>query len=88
MHPGEILKAELRERKIKQRSLAQMKGMRPSHLSALIHGKRSISPQVAARIEEALNIPAKIWLNLQSNYNLDILRQSEPALQRAGIGMT
>lgn len=62
--------------------------MRPSHLSALIHGKRSISPQVAARIEEALNIPAKIWLNLQSNYNLDILRQSEPALQRAGMGMT
>ena len=62
-HPGTILKAELRERGIKQKSFAEAIGMRPSHLSALLHGAR--------------NIPARIWLNLQDNYNLDILRPCE-----------
>ena len=51
--------------------------MRPSHLSALLNGYRNISPQVAARIEVALQIPAKVWLNLQNNYNLDMLRPCE-----------
>ena len=76
-HPGTILKAELRERGIKQKAFAEEIGMRPSHLSALLNGYRNISPQVAARIEVALQIPAKVWLNLQNNYNLDMLRPCE-----------
>ena len=51
--------------------------MRPSHLSALLNGYRNISPQVAAKIEAVLQIPAHVWLNLQSNYNLDMLRPCE-----------
>lgn len=51
--------------------------MRPSHLSALLNGYRNISPQVAARIEAALQIPAQVWLRLQNNYNLDMLRPCE-----------
>lgn len=51
--------------------------MRPSHLSALLNGYRNISPQVAARIEAALHIPAQVWLRLQNNYNLDMLRPCE-----------
>lgn len=77
VHPGEILKAELKERGIKQKDFADMIGMRPSHLSALLHGSRNISPQLANRIEEALGIPAQLWLNLQTNYNLDAIRTSD-----------
>lgn len=51
--------------------------MRPSHLSALLNGYRNISPQMAARIEAVLQIPARVWLNLQNNYNLDMLRPCE-----------
>ncbi len=51
--------------------------MRPSHLSALLNGYRNISPQVAAKIEAVLQIPAHVWLNLQNNYNLDMLRPCE-----------
>ena len=76
-HPGTILKAELRERGIKQKTFAEEIGMRPSHLSALLNGYRNISPQVAARIEAILQIPAQVWLNLQNNYNLDMLRPCE-----------
>ena len=77
LHPGEILKAELRSRGIKQKDFAEQIGMRPSHLSALLHGVRNVSPQVAARIEDVLHIPAQSILNLQVNYNLDVLRTSE-----------
>lgn len=76
-HPGTILKLELRERGIRQKAFAEEIGMRPSHLSALLNGYRNISPQVAAKIEAVLQIPAHVWLNLQSNYNLDMLRPCE-----------
>lgn len=76
-HPGTILKAELQGRGIKQKAFAEEIGMRPSHLSALLNGYRNISPQVAARIEAALHIPAQVWLRLQNNYNLDMLRPCE-----------
>ena len=77
VHPGEILKAELKERKIKQKDFADQIGMRPTHLNALLQGGRNISPQLALRLEQALGIPAKNWLALQENYNLDRIRTAE-----------
>lgn len=79
-HPGFILKAELEERGIKQKDFAEMIGMRPSHLNALLHGKRNISSQLATRIEAVLEIPAHVWLNLQMNYNLDSVRATNPVM--------
>ena len=75
-HPGAILKAELEERGIKQKDFAEMIGMRPSHLNALLHGTRNISPRVAARIETVLGLSAQVLLNLQTNYDLDVVRTS------------
>ena len=77
VHPGVILKAELKERGIKQKEFAAQIGMRPPHLNALLQGGRNISPQLALRLEEVLGIPAQNWLNLQENYNLDRIRTSE-----------
>ncbi|MDO4511368.1 MAG: HigA family addiction module antitoxin [Bacteroidales bacterium] len=71
VHPGEILQAELLERGIRQKDFAQRIGMQPSHLSALIHGKRNISPSVAMRLEEALGISAASWLAHQHGYDVD-----------------
>ena len=77
VHPGAILKAELKERQIKQKDFAGQIGMRPTHLNALLQGDRNISPQLAIRLEHVLGIPAKNWLNLQENYNLDRIRTDE-----------
>lgn len=76
VHPGEVLQSELVERGIKQKDFAPTIGMEPSHLSALIHGNRNITPSIANRLEQALGIPATVWMNLQSRYNLDQNRQS------------
>ena len=70
IHPGEILREELKERGIKQKDLAKGIGMEPPHLSALIHGNRNITAAIAAKLESVLNIPASVWLNLQNQYNV------------------
>ena len=74
VHPGSILKDELRERKISRKEFAASIGMQASHLSALIHGVRNITADIAQRLEKALDIPAYIWMNLQSQYQLEKAR--------------
>jgi HTH-type transcriptional regulator/antitoxin HigA len=71
IHPGSILKEELRERGIKQKDFAQLIGMRETHLSTLIKGRRNISAEVADKLETYLGISSVSWLNLQTQYDYD-----------------
>ena len=76
VHPGSILGEELKARGISQKVFAEMIGIQATHLSALIHGTRNITPAVAAKIETGLpEIPADMWLRLQNSYNVDIQRR-------------
>ena len=75
LHPGGTLKEELVARGIRQKVFAAQIGIQATHLSAIIHGKRDITPAVAAKLELGLpEIPANIWIKLQENYNLDVQR--------------
>ena len=76
-HPGEMIRDELKERGMTQKRLAEEMGVKPSVLSETINGKRSVSKNVAIALEKALGIPAEIWMNLQSQYELDKARISE-----------
>ncbi len=72
MHPGSILGEELKSRGLRQKDFANSVGMQPSHLSALIHGARNFTPEIASRIESGLKgISASFWIKLQAQYNLD-----------------
>lgn len=82
--PGDTLQAELKERKIKQKDFARSIGMQPSHLSALIHGARSITPAIAAKLEKGLGISATFWMNLQTKYVADCIRLKEKRVEAAG----
>ena len=77
VHPGTILKEELKARGIRQKIFAAAIGMQPTHLNALLQGTRNITAQLALRLEAALKIPAATWMRLQENYNLDRIRTSE-----------
>ena len=70
-HPGELIKDELKERGLTQKRLSEMTGIQASVISETITGKRSISLNMAIALEKALGIPADIWMNLQTQYNLD-----------------
>lgn len=67
--PGEVLKRELKTRGIKQKDLAEVTGLQPSHLSELVKGTRSVNNQIADKLEKALGIPAIHWIKLQSDYD-------------------
>ena len=73
-HPGTVLRFKLEELKMSQRKLAvQMK--RPYQaINEIIRGGKSITADTALQLEEALNISAIYWLNLQTDYDLMIAR--------------
>ena len=54
-----------------QKQLADITGIKTSILSQTINGKRSISLNMAVKLEKALDIPADLWMNLQTQYNID-----------------
>ena len=87
-HPGELIKDELVERKMTQKELAELTGIKPSILSETINGKRSISLNVAAALEKAFGIPTQYWMNLQTQYNIDSAKIAEKDNQRETIAVT
>jgi addiction module HigA family antidote len=84
-HPGEMIKDELAERGMTQKQLSEMTGIKQSVLSETINGKRSISLNVAVALEKALDIPADIWMNMQTQYDLDTVSVADRDNQRETI---
>jgi len=74
-HPGEVLLDELKARGIRQKDFAAEIGMQPTMLNEVVKGKRSITADIALLLEEALDIPADFWLQLQRQYESDATRQ-------------
>ena len=70
-HPGEMIKDELKERNMTQKQLAAESGIKASVLSETINGKRSVSLNVAVALEKVLGVPADVWMNMQTQYDLD-----------------
>lgn len=77
IHPGEILKDELNERRITQKEFASLTGIPQTQLNEIIKGKRAINADVALVIGNALKMDAVLWMNLQSNYELDLAKINE-----------
>lgn len=82
IHPGEILSDELQSRNIKQKDFAELIGVQPTQLNEIINGKRGINTDMALLIGKALKMDAKIWINLQTNYELDAAKVNEKVQSR------
>ena len=74
IHPGEILKDELDARGVTQRKFAAVIGVSYSALNEVINGKRPVTTEYALKIEAATGIPAYMWVNMQSAYNMQTAR--------------
>jgi addiction module HigA family antidote len=77
IHPGEILKDELKARHIKLRDFALLSVIGLPHLREVINGRINIDASIALAISKSLNIDTYIWLNLQSNYEKDLAKIKE-----------
>jgi antitoxin HigA-1 len=75
LHPGEVLADELKARSIKKTAFAAELGIKLSHFSELLHGKRHVSAAMALKLEKLLDIPAEYWMRVQVYHDLFVERQ-------------
>lgn len=70
-HPGEILLEEFLEPgSITQAAFAAKLGWTRARLNELIKGKRGITAEAALDLADALGTSARLWMNLQSTFDL------------------
>lgn len=79
IHPGETIADILEERGITQVELAALTGVSAAYVSNVINGKKDISAKFAMALEYALRVPKSFWLNLQANYDAELLALNESA---------
>lgn len=68
--PGEYLEEVLDDLGMSKEELAQRMGRPASKLSEIYKGAKSITPETALQLEQALGVPAHIWTGLESEYRL------------------
>lgn len=77
IHPGETISDILEDRNLTQKELAKRAGVSEPYLSDVIRGKKDISKSLAMGLEYALGVPRSFWLNLQANYDAEVLSLQE-----------
>ena len=78
--PGEILLTEFLEPLgITQYRLAQATALPQTRISEIVRGKRSITIETALRLSKALLVDDRFWINIQTDYDLEIERNRHGA---------
>ena len=77
IHPGETLMEILEDREMSQKELAVRTGVTEKHVSTVVKCQKSISVAFAKKLEYALGIDSSFWINLQSNYDRELLEFEE-----------
>ncbi len=78
--PGEILLTEfLAPLGITQYRLAQATGLPQTRISEIVRGKRAITTETALRLSKALGVDDRFWINIQTDYDLEVERHRHGA---------
>ena len=75
--PGELLEEEIAAICMTQHELAERTGRPLQAINEIIRGKKAITHQTALQLENVLGIPAHVWVNLQSTYDLTNARKNQ-----------
>lgn len=70
IHPGELLKEEVDERKLSQRRLSEQMGISYKVLNDILNCRRPVTTQTAMLFEAALGISAPLLMRMQLDYNM------------------
>lgn len=76
-HPGKVLlEGWIKPLNMTITEFALKLGTTRKNLSEIVNGKTRISPEMALKIEKALNSRAGFWLDMQQEYDLWHTRQT------------
>ena|SRR5258705_13119108 len=73
--PGEILRKEIEARQLTQKQLAEQIRRPYQAVNEIIRGRKQITAATALALSSALGTSAEFWMNLESNYRLDLARR-------------
>jgi len=74
--PGEILREDFMEvMDISINQLSRDLAVPPNRISEIVSGKRGITADTALRLERYFGVEAQFWLNLQSEFDLRIMKR-------------
>lgn len=70
-HPGELLREDvLPELKLKRGEFARMLRVSRQTISAILNGRQSVTPEMAAKLGALIGNGSDFWLRLQQQYDL------------------
>ena len=82
-HPGEILKKEFMEPLgLTQSKLAKGLNTTFRTVNEIVNEKRNISPEMAIRLSTYFGTSEELWLNLQNQHDLYIVRTKKQNILR------
>ena len=74
--PGEILREDfMQPMGISINQLSRDLSVPPNRISEIVNGKRGITADTALRLERYYGVEAQFWLNLQSEYDLRMMKR-------------
>ena len=76
IHPGRILKRELKSRDLSANKLALALRVPSGRITQILNGKRGISAETALRLSQFFGNSPQFWMNLQTRYELAIAEQN------------
>lgn len=80
-HPGEVLKGlYLDENHITITDFAKAIGVSRKAVSAIVNGRKSVTPEMALRFAAALGTRPGKWIQMQANYDLWQTAHAKPGL--------
>lgn len=84
--PGRILQRELDARGWTQKDLAEITNRPPQTINEIIKGTKQITPETARELSAALGTTAEFWINLETNYRLNLAKKKhkEEEIERRG----
>jgi len=71
IHPGKILREDMRDEEISINGLAQAIRVPANRISLIVNEKRGITADTAARLGRYFGTSAEYWLNIQNRFDLD-----------------
>jgi HTH-type transcriptional regulator/antitoxin HigA len=83
--PGEYLAEVLEAKGMSQAELARRIDRPTQAINEIIKGEKAITPATALQLEKALDVPAHIWVGLESRYHRSPAGGKETAPKGVGV---
>lgn len=79
VHPGSILRRELKIQGIKASDLAKTIGIHKQTISAILNKRRDVNPRISIQLAKRFNVDEDYFMLLQASYN--VKKTAESTLQ-------